>query len=135
MLYGSDSPLMKSEKGQATVELALTLTLLIFLIFAIIDFGRIFHAYLTLDHASREAARVASVGATDLTIQQRAKDSAPSLDTSQMSVSILSSNQTRSRGTYVTVKISYPIDFSIPLLKDLSSGPLVLNSETVMRVE
>ena len=40
--------LMKSEKGQSLVEFALVIPLLILLLFGIVDFGRIFHAYLTL---------------------------------------------------------------------------------------
>ncbi len=56
---------MKSQKGQAIVETALILPILLMLLFGITDFGRLFHAYLTLDHAGREAARAASVGTED----------------------------------------------------------------------
>ena len=56
---------MKSEKGQSLVEFALVLPLLILLLFGIIDFGRIFNAYLTIDHAGRDAARTASIGKND----------------------------------------------------------------------
>ena len=44
---------MKSQKGQAIVETALILPILLMLLFGITDFGRIFHVYLTLDHAGK----------------------------------------------------------------------------------
>ena len=62
---------MKSQKGQAIVEIALILPILLMLLFGITDFGRLFHAYLTLDHAGREAARVASVGTEDGVIRTK----------------------------------------------------------------
>jgi Flp pilus assembly protein TadG len=126
---------MKSERGQATVELAISLTLLVIILFTIIDFGRIFHAYLTLNHASREAARTASLGATDTTITQTAKNSAPSLDPNLIKVEISPSISSRTRGVYVTAALSYPISFSIPLLKELIPGSLEVKAKTVMRVE
>lgn len=124
--------MMKSEKGQATVELALSLTVLIFIIFGIIDFGRIFHAYLTLEHATEEAARVASLGKTDAEIVNIAKQAAPSLDVSRINVIVSPSKQSRTTGTYVTVNLTYPISFSIPLF---SSKPLTIHTKNVMRVE
>ncbi|OLO38948.1 hypothetical protein BTR23_10400 [Alkalihalophilus pseudofirmus] len=127
--------MIKSEKGQATVELAFTLTILVFLIFVIIDFGRIFHAYLTLEHAGREAARIASVGGTDAEVVQRVRDSAPALNSNHISISQSPSKQGRTRGTYVTIQLSYPISFSIPLLKVVLPEQLNINVKSVMRVE
>ncbi|WP_169823171.1 TadE family protein [Anaerobacillus alkalilacustris] len=127
--------MIRSQKGQATVELAITLTILVFLIFIIIDFGRIFHAYLTLEHAGREGARVASVGGTDTDVIQRVKESAPSLNTNQITISQIPSKVGRTRGTYVTIDLAYPITLSVPLLKTVLPDPVVLNAKTVMRVE
>ena len=59
---------MKSEKGQSMVEFALIIPIFILLLFAILDFGRVFHAYLTIDHAGREAARAASIGKDNTTV-------------------------------------------------------------------
>ncbi len=124
---------MKSEKGQATVELALSLTILVFFIFAIIDFGRIFHSYLSIEHASREAARIASLGATDSEVVQIAKQSAPSLNSNDLGITI--SPSIRTRGTYVTIHTTYPVSISIPLLQNVLPDPLVIKGKTVMRVE
>jgi Flp pilus assembly protein TadG len=127
--------LIKSQNGQATVELAISLVILIIILFAIIDFGRIFHAYLTLEHASREAARVASVGGTNYEVINIAKESAPSLNSNTITVSISPSREDRVRGTYVTINMSYPISFSIPFFQTILPNPLTINAKTVMRVE
>ncbi len=53
--------LKKSEEGQAIVEFALVLPLLLTILCGIIDFGWLFYNQLNLDNASREAARQISV--------------------------------------------------------------------------
>lgn len=53
--------LKNSEEGQAIVEFALVLPLLLTILCGIIDFGWLFYNQLNLDNASREAARQISV--------------------------------------------------------------------------
>ncbi|WP_180994377.1 TadE/TadG family type IV pilus assembly protein [Bacillus sp. Marseille-P3661] len=127
--------MIKSQKGQATVELALSLIILLFLVFGIVDFGRIFHAYLTLEHAGREAGRIASLGALDTEVVQRAKESAPSLEANDITISATPSASNRKSGSYVTINMTYPITFSIPLFKEFLPNPLLVSTKTVMRVE
>ena len=127
--------MMKSEKGQATVELAISITVLFIILFGIIDFGRIFHAYLTMEHAGREAARVMSVGATDSEIRGRFREAAPSLNGSNINITLSHTSQQRKRGEYVTIEASYPVSFLFPLFKATLPDPLSVKSKTVMRVE
>lgn len=51
----------KNEKGQAMVEFALVLPLLLIIIAGIIDFGLIFNQKVLANNASREAARYVAV--------------------------------------------------------------------------
>ncbi|MDX5474260.1 MAG: pilus assembly protein [Bacillaceae bacterium] len=128
--------MIRSEKGQATVELAITVTVLFIILFGIIDFGRVFHAYLTMEHAGREAARVASVGGTNEQIMLRFKESAPSLQSTNIHVSITpNQKQQRTRGTYVTIEGTYPVSFLFPVFKATLPDPLNVKTKTVMRVE
>lgn len=53
--------LLKSEKGQALVEFALVLPLLLALLCAIIDFGWLYYNQITLNNAAREGARFAVI--------------------------------------------------------------------------
>ena len=61
-------------RGQSLVEFALILTPLIFLILAIIQFGFIFQAYITVANAVREGARDASLYVYDTAMTQTQND-------------------------------------------------------------
>src|SRR2546430_15369562 len=50
------------DRGAAAVEMALVLPLLLFVIFGLIDFGRMLNTQLTLTEAAREGARAAALG-------------------------------------------------------------------------
>lgn len=53
--------ILKSEKASVAVEFALVVPLLLTLIFAITDFGRLFYAQVSITSASREGARYSSL--------------------------------------------------------------------------
>jgi Flp pilus assembly protein TadG len=57
----------RSERGQAVIELALTLPLLLLVLMGVFDFGLMFQRYEVVSNAAREAARIA-VLKTDFTI-------------------------------------------------------------------
>lgn len=123
---------MKAQNGQSLVEFALVLPLLVFLLFGIMDFGRIFHAYLTIDHAGREAARAASVGKDDTSVKNTAVNDAAGIGLTVSRVGVTPA--TRTSGTDVTVTITYPITFLTPVIGSIV-GPITLEDTTVMRVE
>ena len=52
---------LKNEHGQAMVEFALILPILLLFIAGIIDFGWIYHNQLSANNASREAARYIAI--------------------------------------------------------------------------
>lgn len=58
----------RPRRGQTIVEFALTLPLLLLLLFGVIEFGRIFQAWVTLQNAARAAARFATTGQYDTTM-------------------------------------------------------------------
>ncbi|MCF6137281.1 TadE/TadG family type IV pilus assembly protein [Pseudalkalibacillus berkeleyi] len=125
---------MKCQKGQATVELAFSLIFLFLIFFGIIDFGRLIHAHMALDHAGREAARVASVGSVD--IEQKARSAIRGLDESSVGVSVSFDDPAKSRGSNVTVRLSYPFELVTPLIPQFfSSDSFTIENSTVMRVE
>ncbi|MDL1902962.1 hypothetical protein FBR02_19610, partial [Anaerolineae bacterium CFX9] len=53
---------LSPRRGQTLAEFAITLPILLLLIFGIIEFGRIFQAWVTLQNAARAAARYATTG-------------------------------------------------------------------------
>ncbi len=56
---------MSKQKGQTLVEFALILPIILLVFFVIIESGRLFHAYITVQHAARTGARYAITGQRD----------------------------------------------------------------------
>lgn len=124
----------KNCKGQAIVEFAMILPILLLILLGIIEFGRFYNAWLMVTHASREGSRMASLGGTTLQIEERVDTVMEVLDTSRISV-VITPSGVKSRGDMVTVKVTYDIDPLTPMIGAITGGTLHLNSETVMRVE
>ncbi|MEO1444389.1 MAG: TadE family protein, partial [Chloroflexota bacterium] len=64
----------KQRQGQTLVEFAITLPILLVLLFGIIEFGRIFQAWIAVQNASRVAARYASTGQYDRAFEEYISD-------------------------------------------------------------
>ena len=56
----------KRRRGQTLAEFSLTLPILLLLTFGIIEFGRIFQAWITIQNSARETARYLTTGQADL---------------------------------------------------------------------
>ncbi|AHF06871.1 TadE/TadG family type IV pilus assembly protein [Desulfitobacterium metallireducens] len=127
--------LHKEEQGQALVEMALVLPLLLLLLFGIIEMGRVGYAYITVSNAARSAARVATTGGMDLDIQNAAIIAAPSLNEAELTTVITPTQANRQSGQSVQVQVSYPVHLIVPLISDILPNPFVVNSTLSMRVE
>jgi Flp pilus assembly protein TadG len=128
----------KTEKGQALVEMALVLPILILIVFGITEFGRIFNAKIIVINASREGARYAAVNGTAVTdtqITDKVKNSAPSLDPLKMTVNVNPVQGARTRGAAVAVAVYYPVEIVAPVISVFTGNPYIVNAQTTMRVE
>ena len=127
--------LLRSENGQAAVELAFVLPLLIALLLAIVQFGIAFNNYITLTDATRAGARKAAVsrliGDNGASAVAAVKAAASDLDQSKLGVSVTSTDWTVP-GNDVTVSATYPFSVSI-LGWTVTSG--TLTSTTKERLE
>ncbi|SMB94892.1 TadE-like protein [Thermanaeromonas toyohensis ToBE] len=122
-------------QGQALVEMALILPLLVLLIMGTWDLGHILGDYLLLLSASREGARVGAVGASDEAIRARIKEAAPTLEITDDKILITPEEALRRPGVALQVRIEYEARLFTPLLSQLIPNPFPLKVETVMRVE
>ncbi|HHY97217.1 MAG TPA: pilus assembly protein [Firmicutes bacterium] len=125
----------KSEKGQALVETALVLMLLLLLFGGIVEFGRILQASLTVTAASREGARVGILGKTDDEIKEVVKTAAGTLDPDKLQIDIAPPAADRKRGESLTVEVKYPVEIVIPIISAIIPGPFDVYGRTVMRME
>lgn len=98
-----------SDRGAAAVEFAIVFVILIFIIFSIIDFGRLLFAVQSMKAASREGARAAVVssgtGATVLPAAQNSGNTAAALAGGSLVVSYATS---AAPTTFTTVTNSTP---------------------------
>jgi len=122
-----------SEAGQALVEFALVLPLLVLILFAVIQFGVAFNNHLALTDAVRIGARKAAVSRSTADpageAERAVRSAAANLDQGELAVAIESSWV---RGRSVRVHGSYPFELRL-LGVAVASGRL--ESETTERVE
>jgi len=127
--------LLKSEKGQALVELALVLPLLLLLLMGIFEFGRIFFDYLCIANASREGARWAAVGIPDDEVINIVENACAALDFNRLQIEISPIQDERARGKPLTVSLRYEVDIIVPLFGVAMPDPFPIEAHTTMRME
>jgi Flp pilus assembly protein TadG len=121
------------------VEFALVLPVVLLLLLGIVQFGIVFNDYIQVTSAAREGARKAAVSRTQSNptsvAVQAAKDSAPSLDQSQMTVTVTADTDTTGwrQGGNVTVQVTYP--WSVNLLGYVVLNGKTMTAQTTMRIE
>jgi hypothetical protein len=121
--------LRRNERGQAIVETALMTPFIVMLIFAIAEFGFAFYSYVTVNNATSEAARHASVandpGCADGQIGWRAQEMSRGLiDCDEVTVGYhtpIGGNYDRGSGVVVRVEHTYDTVTPFPALLDLVS--------------
>lgn len=123
------------EQGQALLEFALVLPILLLLVFGIIEFGIIFFDNLVITQAAREGARVGVVGGSDTEIRGIVEQSAGSLDLSRMQIVIDPDQSGRSRGDSLKVEVYYNVPILTPIMGQLIPNPYPLEAAVIMRVE
>jgi Flp pilus assembly protein TadG len=127
-------------KGQALVEIALVLPILLMLVFGIIEFGRILNAYIMVSNASREAARYYSIRSTDANINNKVKDlvieKVPNIGINRDNITINVGNPGTAEEK-VTVTVPCDLELITPIIKDIisSTGTFRIQSSTIMRIE
>ena len=122
---------LKSEKGQSLVEFALVLPIFIFLVFGIIEFGRLWETVNIMTSAAREGARAAAVSAPDMTSAMNAAQNVLTAgNVSNATVNAVGPNGANE--VVVTVTLNYtPLTGSIVP----GIGPFYLTRGTKMRWE
>jgi Flp pilus assembly protein TadG len=128
---------IKKEDGQALVELAITLPILIMILCAIIDFGWLFTNQNILDYCTREGARFAIVHSTSSTaIRDHIRSIAPANIANSMVIDVVFSNSTNPRLGDVQVDIHADVAVLTPIVgvfvKDQTMN---LDSSCTMKVE
>jgi Flp pilus assembly protein TadG len=126
----------ENERGQAIVEFAIVLPLLLILLFGVIDFGRALQTYITINNASREGARLGSIN-PDADVDAKVRDAAGEFDNDGLAIAV-SFPDGKDSGDSVVVDVDYEYSFITPLgsfVEALSGGTLTLGTSSDMRIE
>lgn len=125
---------MKKKKGQAIVETALVIPILLMFFCGIIDFGRIIHAQSRLNLICQESVRLAGLGKGDSEVTSYAKGKVPSAIV-KINPLVNSSDGKRNSGDNVTVILSYDVKYITPLVNIIFKTPFKVQAESTIRVE
>lgn len=123
---------IKDQQGQTLTEFALTLPLLLLILFAIFQFGFLFYSYISIQQAAREGARIAAVGADDTRITTRIQN-ASAVDPAKLTIAITPA--TRISGDEVTVTVSIPSAQLLAMPFVASYLPAKIEAKAAMRME
>lgn len=143
---------LKQEKGAALVEFALVVTLLMLLVFGIIEFGRILHTQLVVTSAAREGARKAVVTGDENDIETAISNATASLNATvskntgaKDGSAVPGSSDVvwwyyekpsgNAIGNPVYVYVKGRVDLVVPLISNIIGTPKALQSNAMMRIE
>jgi Flp pilus assembly protein TadG len=141
--------LLKNERGQAVLETAMVLPLILLVSVSIFEFGRAYQTWEVLTNAAREGARVAVLPGTTVTdVQTRvvAYMNSGQLANGATATVVVDRNRTMSIGattaTASLVTVNYPFSFVVlqPVARLIVSGsslgaPITMTVSAEMRNE
>lgn len=120
----------RGDGGQAAVELALVLPLVVVLLLSLVQLGLLVRDQILVVHAAREAAREAAVDPAP-EAPRKAAVASSSLAEARLTVS---ASGRGAPGSRVKVEVSYRAPTAVPLV-GAAVGDLTLRASATMRVE
>lgn len=127
--------LWRRKQGQALVEMALILPILIMLMFGCMEFGRIFGAYLLVNNLARDGVRYGVVGHTDSEINDVVTNNRLWLDLDKMMIGVSPAYDARTKGEALEVTVDYKVELIAPFIAQVLPNPVVVSGMCVMRIE
>ena len=123
-------------RGQALVEFALVLPILLLIILGVVDFGRAVYGFNTIGNAARVGGRVAIVSQTQATIENAAIGAAISLGTQPGDVLITypGCGSPKTIGCIASVTVSYTFRPITPIIGQIWST-INMSSTTKLPIE
>ena len=138
---------MRSEKGAALIEAAVTVPIILLISVGIFEFGRAYQTQQVLTNAAREGARLAVIeGSTDAEVRARVNAylTAGGLTTlADGNIPINRTTAVTATATGSTVEINYPFQFIVlnPVVRlvapsdTTTGGPITMKAASMMRNE
>jgi Flp pilus assembly protein TadG len=130
----------RSDEGQAVVEFALIVPVLMLLIVGVFEFGRAWSAHQAVTDAAREGARVAVIAdpaVTEDSVRKVVRNAltAVSLDADLAEIELTGVNAPTGEPARVAVRYPYQLTFLKSLSRTSGGGAVTLGTAFVMRNE
>ncbi|HYZ91513.1 MAG TPA: TadE family protein [Actinomycetota bacterium] len=122
-----------ADHGQATIEAALTLPVVLIALLLIVQVGLVVRDALALVQAAREGARAAAVSGNDDDARAAIRRSAGPLDADEIEIEV--QPEQRERGSPITINLRYIDRLRIPIVSRILSLELPLRASATMRLE
>ena len=126
--------LLRSELGQSIVETAIVLPVVILLLVAIVDAGRVFHSWLIVTNAAREGARAASAQQPIDTVEARI-EAATSGWVCAVDIACDPVNIQGASGESVSISVSREVTLLTPIMSAFWGGVVTLTGDATMQLE
>ena len=127
--------IIKKQKGQALVEFAIILPILLLFVMGIAQFGMMLNAYLTIQNSAREGARLGIVGGSNVEISNLIISISPSLTPENLTVNVTPDEVNRSSGETLTLTVIYNYHLTVPIISTMLGNVVELKAQTTMRIE
>lgn len=133
------SSLVRDERGQAVVEMALVMLVLMTLVFGALEIGRMVNAWAIVTQASREGARVGAARCTldagcDAAVVTSVQDSLAGINAAEARW-VIDGGPYRA-GEPFTVRVEFDVVPVTPLIATfIPGGAMTVVGETTMRLE
>ncbi len=124
---------MVEQRGQAAVEAVLVLPVVLALLGAVLAFGLLFGVDLVVCNASREGARLGSLGRPAAEIRARIDAYLAAARLAPDSATVAIAGAGGASGTDVSVDVSYPVTLPMPLPG--FPNPASVHARATMRIE
>jgi Flp pilus assembly protein TadG len=147
---GTTGPHTSRTRGQALVEFALVIPVMLLLVGGGLDVGRLFFSWIEINNAAREAAAYAGGNPTDTSgitghatteanTQRQGGEGAMTVtttcaDTSNVPMACASAAGGNGTGNTVTVKVSRPFSFVTPMIGNILGGTVSLSGSATSAV-
>jgi hypothetical protein len=117
----------RSEVGQASVEFALTITMTLLLVFALIDFSRAMYTASIIQWAAQYGARAAIIEPSQEAVELAVRERLVGLDPDAVVVEPISWT-----GNVVQVQVRYPFEFVAPVVAQITGESIEMSSSASM---
>ncbi|QGU00113.1 hypothetical protein SYNTR_1519 [Candidatus Syntrophocurvum alkaliphilum] len=125
----------KREEGQALVEMALVIPILLLFFMGIFEFGRIFGSLMVINNLARDGVRHGVVGNNDTQIEELIYENITWLDEENVTITITPTYSQRSKGEALEVNVDYTVPIIMPFISGVLPNPFPLSANYTMRVE